>query len=260
MLWVRVVTGLIGAPILVGLIWLGYWPFAVAVIALSLVALLEFYAPWPRKNIYPVAWLGVLFGLTFPVMVAAGSRQVIMVFMAALVASVLIWQIFTARRARAGIDAGVTVLGSLYAGLFPSFLILTYSLPNGRHIILAAVVAVWACDMAAFFLGKAFGRHKLAPEISPGKTIEGAAAGAIAALIAGVFFASIGWLTWPKGIFLGITVALLAQLGDLVASMLKREVGIKDFGRILPGHGGVLDRFDGLFFAAPFIYFLFYLY
>lgn len=260
MLWVRVVSGLIGAPILVGLIWLGYWPFAAAVIVLSLVALLEYYAPWPNKNIFPVTWLGVLFGLTFPVLVAAGLEQLIMVFMAALVASVLIWQIFSARRSRAGIDAGVTVLGSLYAGLFPSFLILTYRLPSGRNIILAAIVCVWACDMAAFFLGKAIGKHKLAPEISPHKTIEGAVAGAIAALTSGVFFAAIGWLTWPKGIILGLTVALMAQLGDIVASMLKREVGIKDFGRVIPGHGGVLDRFDGLFFAAPFIYFLFYLY
>jgi phosphatidate cytidylyltransferase len=259
-LWIRVVSGLIGAPILAGLIWLGYWPFAAAVFILALVALFEYYAPWPNKNIYPVTWLGVLFGMTFPVLVAAGLQQLIMVFMAALVASVLIWQIFSARRSRAGMDAGVTVLGSLYAGLFPSFLILTYSLPSGKHIIMSAVVCVWACDVAAYFLGKAIGKHKLAPEISPKKTIEGAIAGAVAAVSAGAIFAAVGWLTWPKGIVLGITVAVLAQLGDLVASMLKREVGIKDFGRIIPGHGGVLDRFDGLFFTAPFIYFLFYLY
>lgn len=260
MLWVRVVSGLIGAPILVALIWLGYWPFCLAVVVLSMVALLEYYAPWSKKNIFPVTWLGVVFGLTFPVLVATGYRQLIMVFMAALVAFVLMWQIFTARRARAGIDAGVTVLGSLYAGLFPSFLILIYRLGYGRDIILATVVSVWACDMAAFFIGKAIGKHKLAPEISPNKTIEGAVAGAVFAIATGVFFSAIGWLSWPKGIMLGITVAITAQLGDLVASMLKREVGIKDFGRIIPGHGGVLDRFDGLFFAAPFIYFLFYLY
>lgn len=260
MLWVRIISGLVGAPILIGLIWLGFWPFAIAVAVLSFIALLEFYAPWNDKNIFPVPFIGILFGMMFPIFGALGYSRLIILFMAALVACVLVWQIFTGRRARAGVDAGVTVLGSLYAGLLPSFLIMTYELSGGRKIILATVVCVWACDMAAFFLGSWFGRHKLAPEISPNKTIEGAVAGALFAIAAGLVFAAIGWLSWPKGIALGLIVALFAQLGDLVASMLKREVGIKDFGRIIPGHGGVLDRFDGLFFAAPFVYFLFYLY
>lgn len=260
MLWQRIVSGLIGAPLFLVLIWLGYWPFALSVVVLSLIAMVEFYAPWQNKNIYPVVFLGIPFGLTFPVLVMTGFPQLIMVFMAVLVAAALAWQIFSSRRARAGIDVGVTVLGSLYTGLLPTFLILTYLLTGGRDIIIASVVSVWACDTAAYFVGSYLGKHKLAPEISPGKTIEGTIAGFTAAFTSGVVFAAVGWLSWPKGIIIGLIIGVLAQLGDLVASMLKRETGIKDFGRIIPGHGGVLDRFDGLFFVAPFIYFLFYIY
>lgn len=260
MLWQRILSGLIGAPVFLVLIWLGYWPFACAVVVLSLIAMVEYYAPWPNKNIYPVTFLGIPFGLTFPVLVMAGYPQLIMVFMAVLVAAALAWQIFSSRRSRAGIDVGVTVLGSLYTGLLPTFLIMAYLLPGGRNIVIAMVVSVWACDTFAYFIGRSLGKRKIAPEISPGKTIVGTAAGFIAAFSSGIIFTAAGWLTWPKGIAIGLIIGVLGQLGDLVASMLKREVGIKDFGRIIPGHGGVLDRFDGLFFVAPFIYFLFYLY
>jgi phosphatidate cytidylyltransferase len=260
MLWQRILSGLIRAPLFLVLIWLGYWPFAFAVLALSLIAMVEYYAPWPNKNIYPVTFLGIPFGLTFPVLVMAGYPQFIMVFMAVLVAAALAWQIFSSRRTRAGIDVGVTVLGALYAGLLPTFLIMTYLLPGGRNIIIASVISVWACDTAAYFVGTFLGKHKLAPEISPGKTIEGTVAGFVAAFTSGLIFAAVGWLSWPKGILVGVIIGVLGQLGDLVASMMKREVDIKDYGRIIPGHGGVLDRFDGLFFVAPFIYFLFYLY
>lgn len=260
MLKLRIISAVIGGPIFIALIWLGYVPFGLAIVVLSLIGLIEYYLPWPKKNIFPASILGVCFGLMFPVLVLIGYEKMILDLMAVLVACVLMWQIFTRRRARAGVDAGVTVLGSLYAGLLPSYLILIRMLPGGRGYMLATVTAVWACDITAYFVGRTLGRHRLAPDISPHKTVEGAIAGVVAAVLTGVVFAATGWLTWPKGLILGALIGIFAQLGDLVASMLKREVGIKDYGKAIPGHGGILDRFDGLFFAAPFIFFLFYLY
>jgi phosphatidate cytidylyltransferase len=132
-------------------------------------------------------------------------------------------------------------------------------LDGGREYVLAAVAAVWACDIAAYCFGLWLGKRKLAPDISPNKTIEGSVAGIVAAVITASVFAVIGWIDWPQAIVLGVSVGVLAQLGDLIASMLKREVGIKDYGKAIPGHGGILDRFDGLFFTAPVIYLIFVL-
>lgn len=257
MLRLRVISALIGAPIFLGSIWLGVVPFGVIVVILAIAGLIEYYMPWPNKNIFPAPVLGVAFGASLPLLVMTGYEEYLVPVMAVFVTAVLIWQIFTPRSARAGVDAGVTVLGAMYAGLLPSFLISTRALDNGLEYVLAAVIAVWACDITAYFVGKALGRHKLAPEISPHKTIEGAAAGVAAAMIAGLAFAYAGWFSFAVGAALGLITGILAQVGDLVASMLKREVGIKDYGKSIPGHGGILDRFDGLFFTAPFAYFLF---
>lgn len=257
MLKLRIISAIIGAPIFLASIWLGVVPFGVVVVVLSVIGLIEYYIPWPNKNIFPAPILGVTFGASFSVLVIAGYKEYLVPVLAVFVAAVLVWQIFTPRSARAGVDAGVTVLGALYAGLLPSFLISTRALDHGMEYVFAAVVAVWACDIAAFFVGKAFGRHKLAPEISPHKTIEGAVAGVAAAMITGLAFAYAGWFGFAAGFGLGLITGTLAQVGDLVASMLKREVGIKDYGKSIPGHGGILDRFDGLFFTAPFVFFLF---
>ena len=226
---------------------------------LSLAGLIEYYLPWPNKNIYPAAVLGIIFGLMFPVLVTIGREDLVMSGVTVMVVIVLVWQIIRPKRTRAGVDAGITVLGALYAGLLPSFLILTRQLSGGFIGLTVAVTSVWACDIAAYFVGKYLGKRKLAKEISPHKTVEGAIAGIIAGISAPVVFAAAGFLPFIQALVLGILVGVFAQVGDLIASTLKREVGIKDYSRTIPGHGGILDRFDGLFFVAPFIYFLFLL-
>lgn len=113
-------------------------------------------------------------------------------------------------------------------------------------------------DTAAYYVGNAFGRHRLAPKVSPGKTIEGAAGGLLASTIIGVLF-KLFWLqgvSWGACIAMSVMLSLAAQLGDLVESSVKRSAGVKDSGAILPGHGGMLDRIDGLIFATPVLYYL----
>ncbi|MEX1138513.1 MAG: phosphatidate cytidylyltransferase [Bacteroidota bacterium] len=126
----------------------------------------------------------------------------------------------------------------------------------GGWTVLSIVVAIWFCDTAAYFVGSVFGRHKLFPRVSPGKTWEGAIAGfvgAVAVMVVGreLF---LPYLTLMDGIFLGVIVGVFGQMGDLVESRFKRDAGIKDSSALIPGHGGMYDRFDSLVFIAPFVY------
>ena len=129
------------------------------------------------------------------------------------------------------------------------------STPNGHHWLLVALVIVWAADTGAYFVGRKLGRHKLAPRISPNKTIEGLAGGVIAGVVAGV---GIAWLVagaqaaqLPAVALVALAAVLFSVVGDLFESLLKRHVGVKDSGHLIPGHGGILDRIDGVLAALP---------
>lgn len=126
--------------------------------------------------------------------------------------------------------------------------------PNGNLWLLAALAVVWAADTGAYFTGRALGRHKLAPNISPNKTIEGMVGGVVAGVLAGLGFALIAGATTeqlPAVALVALAAVLFSVIGDLYESLLKRHVGVKDSGRLIPGHGGVLDRIDGVLAALP---------
>jgi phosphatidate cytidylyltransferase len=165
-----------------------------------------------------------------------------------------------ARRTPAGVmgDAGASVLAFAYVPFLLGFVMLTRLLPGGVQLLLLFFFTVWADDIAAYTVGRLFGRRPLAPLVSPGKTAEGAVAGAVAALIAAsllVAFAFPGLgLGWFGGLLVGGAVAVGVLAGDLAESAFKRDAGVKDTGRLLWGHGGVLDRFDVILFCAPLFY------
>jgi phosphatidate cytidylyltransferase len=125
---------------------------------------------------------------------------------------------------------------------------------RGAWIMLCVAVCVWSTDTFAFFTGMAIGKHKLAPKLSPGKTFEGFVGGLAGAIFAGAAFGHWIGLAWANGAVIGAIAGLIGPLGDLFESGLKRELGIKDFGNLMPGHGGILDRFDSLMFVAPVAY------
>ncbi len=164
--------------------------------------------------------------------------------------------------------AGVTLLAPVYLGVpfaFGWFLrhhpVAAFETPGwaGTGLLLLPIIATWFGDTAAYFGGRATGRRKLLPSVSPRKTVEGAVWGLLgsilaAALVAGVFLPLLGGnepLTWLPAALLGLVIGVVAQVGDLAESALKREAGVKDSGAILPGHGGILDRFDALLFTLP---------
>lgn len=158
----------------------------------------------------------------------------------------------------------LTLGGSLYAGWLLSLFVLLRNLPQGLSWVLLAVLSTFACDSAAYLVGRAWGNHKMVPHLSPGKTWEGAAGGFLAAvaaaslltLVFNTYIPSMGIaLTLAQAFVLGGMIGILAQLGDLAESLLKRSVQAKDAGDLIPGHGGILDRLDSLLFAGTAAYF-----
>jgi len=160
------------------------------------------------------------------------------------------------------VKGAVAVLsGGLFCLLYPvwslSHLILYLDSGSGRRALLFLLLCVWVCDSAAYYVGSALGRRKLAPQISPNKTIAGAVGGTLGAAGTAILLKWLNLVPWSIFFALGagLCIAVLAQIGDLAESMVKRDAGVKDSGSLIPGHGGILDRVDALFFAVPALYY-----
>ncbi len=282
----RIVSALVGAPLVIGaVLWPGGaapfpgWPFAVFVLALVLVGLREFYdgcraAGYHPRDSYGMA-AGVLLVLAaVPLPLREAGSTIIAALTLLLLVSLVVEALRPHRAPLRSLPA--SWLGALYVGWLFSFALrlrladeeaisaLGWRVPNawmhtageGALLVLYTMLVTSAVDTGAYFAGKALGRHKLAPEVSPGKTWEGSVGG----FLAGVLLAAVlgAWLRLPLAFSLtaGSLIGVVAQLGDLSKSAIKREIGIKDFGALIPGHGGVLDRFDSLLFTAPTVYWL----
>jgi phosphatidate cytidylyltransferase len=170
-----------------------------------------------------------------------------------------LWYAVTPRPVAPSLNTALTVLGVAYVGMLASYAALLLAGPDGVGAFLGVVLAVVANDVGALAVGSKFGRHPLAPAISPRKTWEGLAGGALASVVVSVvLLGMIGLAPWDSGsaLALGLVVAVVAPIGDLCESMIKRDLGVKDMGSVLPGHGGLLDRFDAMLFALPAAYYL----
>ncbi len=245
----RVLTAVIGIPLLFVLLWLGGPWWAVLAFAVAGLGAVEFIRLRRLNDLFQVLLLGLL--VLAYAMALFGESAVAGWLIAAWVVVLITAGLLPLRRAGAMPSAATSaLLGAAYLGV-PMGLLARWRLDGPPHPVLAFLLMIWANDIAAYFMGSAFGRHKLAPRISPGKSWEGAIAGVVAAAI-------VGWISAPwLGLSVAGTVAFAAvvtvasQAGDLFESAIKRRAGVKDSGTMLPGHGGVLDRFDGILLAAP---------
>ena len=160
-------------------------------------------------------------------------------------------------------NIGSTLLGFFYIGLFSSSIVgirefysnsLHYT--NGGLLIISIFITLWITDSAAYFIGTAFGKHKLFPRVSPNKSWEGAIAGFVFAIITMVVLNEVllNFISFNDALVMGVIIGLFGQIGDLIESLLKRDAGVKDSSNLIPGHGGVLDRFDSLIFSSPIIF------
>ena len=187
--------------------------------------------------------------------------------MTASLMAIMVRELFRPTITRALGHVAVTIFGIMYVGWLGSHLVMLRQLPGtvgvedqvGARLVYFAALVTWANDTGAYLMGVAIGRHKLMPRISPNKTIEGGVGGLLGAAFCGWICSQtmIPFLTPLAGTVVGLLAGVAAQLGDLVESMIKRDVGIKDSAELIPGHGGVLDRFDSLLFTGPLLYYYF---
>jgi phosphatidate cytidylyltransferase len=252
----RVLVALVGVPVVLLIVWAGgWWLFALGGVA-AVLALHE-YALMIRtlRPVILAAYTGALLSLLGAQL--GGLDWTAAGFLSTMVLAFLLHWIATTRQS-ATVAIAATVLGAGWIGLCLAHLLLLREIPHdGKLATFTVLIAVWAGDIGAFFAGRLIGRHKLAPALSPGKTWEGFLFGAATTIfVAFVALYKEDYLSIPQSILLGAVIAIAAPLGDLFESALKRDMQVKDSGRLLAAHGGVLDRIDSLLFAAVASYYL----
>jgi phosphatidate cytidylyltransferase len=250
----RVLIAAVLLPIVLLVIWSGgWWLYSLAAVV-ALVALHEFYGM--TRSLRPVRLAGYAGTLAAMLGAVWGPEWALGGFLATFGFAFLFKGL--AGTAPTTVSTAATVLGVAWIGLGLASLVLIREIPE--HGVLAAftvLLAVFASDTAAYFAGRFLGRHKLAPRTSPGKTWEGLVAGTIVAVLVPFFaFYEQGFLDVVESLVLGGVIAIAAPVGDLFESALKRDAGIKDAGRLLLGHGGMLDRVDALLFAGVASYYV----
>jgi phosphatidate cytidylyltransferase len=286
----RIVFAVVAAPIALWIVLVGGAPLAALLAIASAIGAWEFYRIARAAGSRPLDDAGIALAGLVPLAIHASYlglftvRPALAAVVALLVLAATIWL--------RGVDgrpigsAATTLLGVLYtAGMLGfgyairyhdtvagydvvgarqlSLGALSISIPPGGALLIFPLVITWASDIGAFFLGRAIGGRKLIPSVSPGKTMSGAAGGLVASMIVALLYARtvlvpvahLGFTPWGALLFGGI-VSVAAQIGDLFESLIKREGGVKDSSRIIPGHGGVLDRLDSLIFVLPVAYLL----
>lgn len=263
MLKYRVITGVVGVPLVILAIWFGGpWPwFTILIAAAALAGTYEFYkmANFDRRE--PLLYLGLLCSLALVLSPHYWNPDVLPIVITATILISLIWLLCRPSKEGAFRNWAWTIVGALYVGWMLSHWLSLRGLEDGRNWVYLAILTTFANDTGAFFIGRARGKRKLAPTISEGKTWEGAIGGLLCAILGAVVIATVLNLISPftfrywQIILLGFLVSLFAQLGDLVESLLKRNTGVKESGNLLPGHGGILDRFDSLIFVGAVIYY-----
>jgi len=256
----RIITAIAAAALFIPVVVIGGIPFSILVYMMASIGLFELLRMKKIKitSVPGIASLLFLWVLLFPeryieVLNDINISKVGTVFLAALF--FLTYTVITKNRFTFD-DVGFSIVAILYVGVGFYFLIETRE--RGLEYILFAMFLIWATDSGAYFIGKSYGKNKLWPEISPNKTIEGFFGGILSALIVGIIFQAVTNFTesYLHLVVITIFVSVFGQIGDLVESALKRHYDVKDSGTILPGHGGILDRFDSLLFVLPILYFL----
>ncbi len=265
----RVVVAIVAIPLLVAACYFGGPYFFLFTTALIIFSINEFYTLAHSKGIEPAAVLGITSAGILNAIVYSSGIQDAFEFLVVIIVFALLYEL--ARKRTEGVsgvftNAGTTITGIVYIGLFGSLLTaiskrvgLESVFPSDRDagiFIISILATIWICDSAAYFVGRAVGKHKMSKFVSPNKSWEGAVAGLIFAVAAAAAarYIALPYLDIRVALAMGAIVGTFGQAGDFVESLFKRDAGAKDSSSIIPGHGGVFDRFDSLLFSAPIIY------
>lgn len=257
---VRVITAIVGIIAVLGLVWLGSWFLTGAILAVALLALWEYDHMLKQFHIsISLKPTALAMGL---MILSAGFYSVKLYFATVLLTFVLLLYLILGMKKEDMSSLIYSAFGAVYFGLgFGTLALLRgshellppyeVSIEPGIFLILFALICTWASDSFAYLAGKSFGKHKMAPHISPNKTVEGLMGGALGCIVLGVGVSAFFHFDLLQGFILSVMAAIMAPMGDLFESYVKRACDIKDSGHILPGHGGMMDRFDSLLFVAP---------
>ncbi|WP_034550262.1 phosphatidate cytidylyltransferase [Carnobacterium funditum] len=254
----RIITAILSLIVFVPIVYMGSVILTTALAILSLIALFELFR---MKGHSLLSVEGLIASIALLLILIPSKQGILGTLYSAnmlfyiCVLLLLVSTVFSKNKFNFD-DAAMAILGSIYIGFgFKYFLLIRF---EGLGLLLLALFIVWATDIGAYLVGRKFGKNKLAPHISPNKTIEGSLGGVFSALVVATIYFFVFPLDFSFGmtVILAILISVSGQLGDLVESALKRHYQVKDSGKILPGHGGILDRFDSILFAMPVLYLL----
>lgn len=252
---VAIAAGLTLAALAIGALVLGTGPFFALAVVLILIAQGEFYLAVRKAGYDPATALGLVAGLMLLVAAYFRGEAAIPLVLFLTVVFIFVWFMAGGSRSNIVISAGVTLLGVAYAPLLGAFAGLILRRPDGRGLMLALIGAAALYDVFAYAGGSRWGRRPLAAAISPRKTVEGALVATAAILVLGTIIVPyLGPWNRAQALLFSALICFFAPVGDLVESMFKRDLGIKDMGALIPGHGGALDRLDAILFCAPAAY------
>lgn len=253
----RIVSAIVAIPILSYVLFKGSTTLLIATFLITLVGLYEFYRIFPQEE-KPNALIFFLATCTwFFSLFLNKSQFILMPLLLAIVFVIMVEMVLSHKSIK---QVAMTLVGFIYVVLPLSHIVMIDQM-DIKWLIIYPFVIAFVADSFAYFTGKAVGKRKLIPHVSPNKTVEGAVGGILGSTIT---ISVITYLIYPDflfhSIFLGLMGSVLSIFGDLIASKLKRIYQVKDFGQIMPGHGGVLDRFDGVMMVMPLVYYYFYLF
>ncbi len=250
----RYLGALILSPLIVFL-FIGGPYLKVMSLALSLIGMYEIYSAAKAVDIKPISIVGYIACIFYYIF---NSNSEISLFIIIVLTFILLINSVLNVKYNV-IDISVTLLGFVYCGISFSFISLVNQMPYGKYMVWIIFLSSWMCDTAAYYTGRIFGKRKLCPKVSPKKTIEGSIGGLIGSMVAcsafGFFISKSVPISNYHYVILGLLGGIAGQFGDLSASSIKRYVGIKDYSNLIPGHGGILDRFDSILFSSVIVFY-----
>ncbi|MGL4991105.1 MAG: phosphatidate cytidylyltransferase [Sarcina sp.] len=251
----RYLGAAIMAPFVILVFLGGYWLKGL-VIVLSVLGMYEFYRTVKVAKMKPIMTIGYICLAIY--YLTNNNFNVLSAII--IIGTIILLCIPVINVKYTFIDSAISIVGFIYVGVLFSFIYLVNRMQGGEFLVWLIFLASWCCDTFAYYSGRLFGKHKLCPKVSPKKTIEGSIGGIIgAALACGIFgyFVSghVEGIALYNYIIIGVVCGVFCQFGDLVASSIKRYAGVKDYSKLIPGHGGILDRFDSILFSGAIVFF-----
>ncbi|MCX7798528.1 MAG: phosphatidate cytidylyltransferase [Melioribacter sp.] len=258
----RIIVALFGIPLIIILAIVGKVPFLVFVLFIGLVSFFEFVNILKKRKYFPNLFIGGL--SVFLIILNSYLSFIENEFLFFIIVLLLFLAELLIHKDSPIVNIGASLIGIFYIGFFSSAIVsirefykdTLFNYDEGGYLIVAILASIWICDSAAYFVGSAFGKHKILPHISPNKSWEGAIAGFIFSVLTMIVakFIILNLVTISNALTIGIIIGVFGQIGDFIESMIKRDANVKDSSSLIPGHGGIFDRFDSLIYSAPLIY------